>query len=230
MAEPPAPATGDLPATVDASGSGDAPATGAPTPLRRRRRIGSLAQWSRWLHTYTSMISLLVVLFFGITGLTLNHPTWTLGDDPVHSTYSGALPSGAIADGDVDFLAITEYIRSTYDVSAPVGDYSATDSTGTIGFKGPGYASDLVFDVATGEYTLTVDELGFVAVMNDLHKGRDTSAAWGWIIDASAVFLVVVAITGLAIQLLTRKRRRRALVVAGVCTVVSIVLMWSTMA
>ena len=202
----------------------------AVTAVRPRRKMGSFAQWSRWLHVYTSMISLLVVLFFGITGLTLNHPTWTFGDDPVHSTYEGTLPAEAITDGDVDFLAITEYIRNTHDVSAPVGDYSATDTTGTIGFKGPGYASDLLFDVTTGRYTLTVDELGFVAVMNDLHKGRDTSSAWGWVIDISAIVLVVVAITGLAIQLLTRKRRRRALIFAGAFTLISVVLMWSTMA
>ncbi len=203
----------------------------APTPAARpRRRIGSLAQWSRWLHVYTSMISLLVVLFFGITGLTLNHPTWTFGDDPVHTTHSGTLPDGSVAPGAVDFLAITEFVRNTYDVSAPVGDYSADENSGTIGFKGPGYAADVRFDVATGEYTLTVDELGFVAVMNDLHKGRDTNTAWAWVIDVSAIFLVVVAMTGLAIQLLTRKRRRRALLVAGACTVVSIVFMWATMA
>lgn len=202
----------------------------AAAPVRKRRRMGSLAQWSRWLHVYTSMISLLVVLFFGVTGLTLNHPTWTFGDDPVHTTYTGTLPAGAISDGNVDFLAITEYIRATYDVSAPVGDYSASDSTGTIGFKGPGYAADLLFDVASSTYTLNVDELGFVAVMNDLHKGRDTSSAWGWVIDISAIFLVLVAITGLVIQLLTRKRRRRALIFAGAFTVVSIILMWSTMA
>ena len=33
----------------------------------------------RWIHVYTSMISLLIVLFFGLTGITLNHPKWTFG-------------------------------------------------------------------------------------------------------------------------------------------------------
>ena len=30
----------------------------------------------RWLHVYLSMISLAVVLFFSVTGITLNHPDW----------------------------------------------------------------------------------------------------------------------------------------------------------
>lgn len=176
------------------------------------------------------MISLLVVLFFGITGITLNHPSWTFGDEATRTTATGTLPDGAIADGTVDFLAIAEYVRSTYDVSAPVGDYSVNATTGSIGFKGPGYAADLVFDVTTSEYSITIEEQGFVAVMNDLHKGRDTSTLWKWVIDVAAVFLVAVAITGLAIQLLTRKRRRAAVVVASVFGVVSILLMWSTLA
>ena len=52
--------------------------------------------------------------------------------------------------------------------------------------------------------------------MNDLHKGRDASSSWSWVIDASAILLVVVSLTGLGIQLFRRKRRTRALVVAGV--------------
>ncbi len=32
-------------------------------------------RWARWIHVYTSMVALVVVLFFGITGITLNHPS-----------------------------------------------------------------------------------------------------------------------------------------------------------
>ena len=30
----------------------------------------------RWLHIYLSMFSLAVILFFSLTGVTLNHPDW----------------------------------------------------------------------------------------------------------------------------------------------------------
>jgi hypothetical protein len=30
----------------------------------------------RWLHIYLSMFGLAAVLFFSVTGLTLNHPDW----------------------------------------------------------------------------------------------------------------------------------------------------------
>ena len=44
-----------------------------------RRRKQATSRWVRWIHVYTSMISLLIVLFFGLTGITLNHPKWIFG-------------------------------------------------------------------------------------------------------------------------------------------------------
>jgi hypothetical protein len=34
-----------------------------------RRRKQATSRWVRWIHVYTSMISLLIVLFFGLTGI-----------------------------------------------------------------------------------------------------------------------------------------------------------------
>src|SRR4051812_8291779 len=43
--------------------------------LRRRIAIRTAAI-TRWLHIYLSMFGLAAVLFFSVTGLTLNHPDW----------------------------------------------------------------------------------------------------------------------------------------------------------
>jgi hypothetical protein len=199
------------------------PAPEAPGPRRSRR--GSAAQWTRWLHVYTSMISLLIVLFFGLTGLTLNHPSWTLGSGPSTSSATGTLPAGFASGGNVDFLAVSEFVRSTEHVRGNVADYGATASQGTISYKAPGYAADLTFDVTTGAYQVVVQQQGFLAIMNDLHKGRDTDSSWNWVIDAAALFLVLVALTGLGIQIFQKKRRRRALTVAAAFALVSLILL-----
>ena len=59
-------------AIVDGDGTGHAAAGHTKRGIHR---------WSRWIHVYTSMVALLIVLFFGVTGITLNHPKWTFGDD-----------------------------------------------------------------------------------------------------------------------------------------------------
>ena len=49
--------------------------------------------------------------------------------------------------------------------------------------------------------------MGLVAVLNDLHKGRDTGRGWSWVIDVAAVFMTFVSVTGLLLLLFLKKRR-----------------------
>ncbi len=184
----------------------------------------------RWLHVYTSMISLIVVLFFGITGLTLNHPSWTLGDATDRATYTGTLPTGFQVNGTVDFLTVSEFVRSKYSVSGEVSGHDLAGNEGSISYRAPGYAADLFFEVDSAAYQLVVEQQGFVGVMNDLHKGRDAPGSWKWVIDISAGLLVLVAVTGLGIQVFQRKRRTRALLFAAGGLVLTIVLLFFALA
>src|SRR5438105_10380286 len=45
----------------------------------RRRLNIRFAKLFRWLHIYLSMFGLATVLFFSVTGITLNHPDWFFG-------------------------------------------------------------------------------------------------------------------------------------------------------
>lgn len=236
------PTGGDRPPTAPAAG--DAPpaserARRSPNDRATRREALARARqdssgdgaarrathrWARWLHVYTSMVALVVVLFFGISGITLNHPTWTFGDDVNVRTETGSLPiATTMDDGSVDFLSISEYARDELGVTGTIDSFEAIDGDGSIAYKNPGYSADLFFDVEAGTYSLTVEQQGWVAVMNDLHKGRDTGNAWRWVIDVSAGFLVVISITGLTMQLFLRKRRRSAFLIAGLGAVLTIV-------
>lgn len=203
----------------------------APEGASPRRRAAATNRWMRLLHVYTSMISLLVVLFFAITGLTLNHPSWTFGDQTERTTVTGTLPDGwQRADGTPEFLTISEYLRSEYDVGGEVADFGVDNGQAVISYKGPGYAADAFVDTTDGSFELVVEAQGWVGVLNDLHKGRDTSTLWSWVIDISAVFLALVALTGLGIQLFQRKRRTQAIVVAVVFAVVAVVVGITTLA
>jgi len=190
-----------------------------------RKRSAATNRWMRWLHVYTSMISLLVVLFFGITGLTLNHPTWSIGGDS-HQVYTGALPAGTVSASSIDYLTIAEAMRKDHDVIGEVTDHGLTGTDGRITWNAPGYEAALTFDVAAGTYRLVVDQGGLLAVLNDVHKGRNSASSWSWVIDLSALLLVIVAVTGLGIQLFQRKRRTRALIFAAAGLVLTLVMMY----
>jgi len=206
---------------------GAGPTSTAPGRKPAPRWKRSTNKWSRILHVYTSMIALLVVLFFGVSGLTLNHPTWTFGDQVDVRTETGTLPSGYLnSSGEVDFLAVSEFVRDTYDVTGRVDSYDVVNGQGSIAYKNPGYAADLFFAVDGGTYELRIEQQGWVGVMNDLHKGRDANSTWKWVIDVSAILLVVISLTGLLMQFFLRKRRRSALISAGAGVAVLLVLIY----
>ena len=54
---------------------------------------------------------------------------------------------------------------------------------------------------------------GFLAVINDLHKGRDTGPAWSALIDVSAVLMTLISLTGLVLLFYLKLRRVPGLVV-----------------
>lgn len=223
----------DRPPTIG-DGPPDPPPAPAPdarkpvgrTPSAATRRTHKVA---RWLHVYASMLALLIVLFFGVTGLTLNHPDWTFGGATTTETVDGTFPFPASTDGNVAWLPIAEYVRTTHDVKGSVANFEAADGQGSIAFTNPGYAATLLFDTTSGDYELTVEQQGFLAVMNDLHKGRDAGSSWRWTIDVAAVFLVAISLTGLLMQLVLRKRRRSALLTAAAGVVVCVALVVLTL-
>lgn len=187
-------------------------------------------RWARWLHVYTSMIALIIVLFFGITGITLNHPTWTFGDSATDDVQQGVLNVGTtLEDGSTNWLGVAEELRSEYDVTGAVNDFGSNGDEGSIVFTKPGYSATLFFDTRSGEFELAVHQEGFVAVMNDLHKGRDSGSGWSWVIDVSAGFLVLISLSGLTMQVFLRKRRRSAFLSVAVGALLTIVAIWLTL-
>lgn len=196
----------------------------AERPARRRPLRRRLYSAFRWLHVYVSMVSFLVLLFFAVTGITLNHPEWTFGTSETFDSFAGDLPAEWLVDGEVDWLAVTEHFRGTYGVKGAVADYRIDEFEGSVAFRAPGYYADAFFDPDTGGYDLSITQLGAVGVLNELHRGADDGAAWSWVIDLSGAFLALMALTGLGLLLYLKKFRPTGLVVMGVGSAAVIVV------
>lgn len=183
--------------------------------LGTRMRRGA-AIVARWLHIYLSMVSFAVVFFFAATGITLNHAEWFSGHVQTKD-YRGIVPASLLhesGDQHPDKLGLVELLRNRHKIHGSVSDFRVDDSQISISFKGPGYAADAFIDASNGSYDLTETRNGFVAVLNDLHKGRDTGSAWSMVIDVSAALLVLVSLTGLVLIWFVYKRRTSGLILA----------------
>lgn len=174
------------------------------------------ASFSRWLHLYLSMLSFLVVLFFSVTGITLNHADWFDGQQ-AEQKLNGAMPAAWVNVPDtahINKLAVVEFLRSKYGIKGAVSDFVVEDEQCSLSFKGPGYSADAFIKRRDGTFQLTEVRLGPVAVLNDLHKGRDSGAGWSWLIDVSAGFLVIVSLSGLAMLFFLKNKRVKGILVA----------------
>src|SRR4029079_14194644 len=163
---------------------------------------------------YTSMVSLLVVLFFAATGVTLNHPNWLAGERTEEVT--GTLPATWKTAKGIDWLVVAEHRRAAHGVHGTVADRREHDREGSLTFRAPGYSADAFINVRDGSYKLTVSYQGAVGVLNDLHRGRDSGSAWAWLIDVSGIFLVFLSLTGLGLLFYLKKVRIKGLVVMTV--------------
>lgn len=168
---------------------------------------------SRWLHIYLSMASFGILFFFAVTGLTLNHTEWFAKQQ--HTIQLRGNMDKKYLGKDVAKLEVVEHLRNAHGIHGAVKDFRVEDTDCSVAFKGPGYAADVLIDRATGRYELTETRMGFFAVLNDLHKGRDSGKAWAVIIDISAVLMTLVSLTGMLLIFFLQKKRLSGLLAAG---------------
>jgi hypothetical protein len=157
-----------------------------------------------------------LVFFFSVTGLTLNHAD-RFGDRVRTVQEKGRMDTGWTNVKDsakIDRLDIVETIRNRHGVHAAMSDFRVDDAQIGVSFKGPGYAADVFIDRATGNYDITKTSAGFVGLINDLHKGRDTGHGWSVFIDVAAILMTLVSLTGMLLLLFLKRRRRSGFIVA----------------
>lgn len=206
----------------------------------RRRLAIRFAALVRWVHIYLSMFGLAAVLFFSVTGITLNHPTWFFAGAQRRMQAEGRVnlkwvkPStsdaGSSAASDpareVAKLEVVEHLRATHKIGGALAEFRVDDVECMVSFKGPGYAADAFIDRDTGRYTLSETYQGLLAVINDLHKGRDTGPVWSVLIDISALLMTGISLTGLLMLFYLKLRRGPGLLVVlvGTAAVVAVYL------
>ncbi len=177
-----------------------------------------LPQWIRWLHIYGSMLGLCATLLFAVTGLTLNHAEWFESGEPAVRSLTGALDK-ALLGATVDKLAVAETLRERHGLKGKVSEFAIDDAQCLVVWKGPAYSADATIERGDGSYQLEESRRPVMALLDDLHKGRDCGPIWSFVIDASAVALTFLSMTGLWLLFYLKKKRRTGLVVALVGTV-----------
>ncbi|MDJ0837633.1 MAG: PepSY-associated TM helix domain-containing protein [Acidobacteriota bacterium] len=186
----------------------------------------------RWIHVYMSTALLGLLIFFSITGLLLNHLSWFEHEGDYGET-STPLPPDLLASlreaEEPQLKKLEAYIEQSLGLQQP-RKVDIDLEMGELTFDYPlpaGYAL-VTFIIEEGVMRTEHQEGTVLAVLNDLHKGRHTGGIWSWVIDTSAVLMILMAVSGLVILFQQAKWRLHGLllVLAGVVLPWLIYLLW----
>lgn len=175
-------------------------------PINRK-----LLHWSRTVHIYLSIALFLILVFFALTGITLNHATVFVGEPEVTVRTLDTLPelpldeAGMIADSP----ELAQLLREEFGLRRSMVTLDTLDDVVFIDYRAPGKSGLLEIDVAAGTAHYELTDFGLVAFLNDLHKARDTDMIWKALIDISGILLVFFSIAGFVLLLPNRYRFKR---------------------
>jgi hypothetical protein len=190
---------------------------------------GGFYRLCRMLHGYLSAFAFLALIFFSVTGLTLNHPDWLAGRRPSERVVMVKLPKSEV-DAALKTADPGRTLAAALGRVTPLkGRYASgevVDGEALLRFEGPSGVSDVVLRTATGEAEIGVRSASAISVLNDLHKGKAAGKAWSWVIDLSAIAFIVLSALGYVLFFSLRFRLPLSLVLTGVSLVLMLGMFW----
>ena len=189
----------------------------AKGPKPKAALNGARSFWLKQLHSWhwiSAAVSLVGMILFAVTGITLNHAA-SIPGTPVTVEQTATLPAPLLQ-------RLTTFPEET---TQPVPDAVArwasealkveiagkpTETTPEevyVALAIPGGDGWVTIDRATGETLHEKTTRGWIAYLNDLHKGRNAGSVWFWFIDVFAAACVIFAVTGLGLMVLHAKGR-----------------------
>ena len=186
-------------------------------------------QFHTW-HWMSSAICFVGMLLFAITGITLNHAA-SIEASPTVATQEKVLPA--------KLLPLVAGGKGEQPVPRPVAQWLEKELDVTISGRKPEWNDDELYvampraggdgwvsvDRVTGDVTYEATSRGWIAYLNDLHKGRNTGGVWSWFLDIFAVACIIFSLTGFLLLQVHSKRRPSTWPIVGAGVVIPVLLL-----
>ena len=202
----------------------------AKTPAVNKARAFWLKQLHTW-HWISAGLSLAGMILFAVTGITLNHAA-QIPAEPVTAEQTATLPAPLLArlsdmpgeTTDPVPPAIARWAADSFKATIAGKPTETTPDEVYVALATPGGDGWLTIDRATGDAVHETTTRGWVAYLNDLHKGRNTGVVWYWFIDVFAVACIVFALTGLTLLWLHSRSRPSTWPLVGLGILIPVVI------
>ncbi|MDO7844129.1 PepSY-associated TM helix domain-containing protein [Sphingomonas immobilis] len=207
-----------------------APLIAAPPKKRRLSR----GWWLRQLHTWhwiSAAVSLIGMLMFAITGVTLNHAD-IIPATPAVTAKSGMLapsllrllkPAPKASDAPVP-AQVADAVSAAVGLNPAGRPAEWSDAEVYVAMPRPGGDAWVSVDRASGAIKSEVTSQGLLSLLNDLHKGRNTGIVWRLFIDLFAAAAILFTATGLLLLQFHAKHRKKTWPLVGLGFAVPLVI------
>lgn len=223
--------------------------------LRSRQRRTALVQWIRKTHGWIGLWGAILGLLFGTAGVWLNHRAvlkLPMAQQRINAQLALPDPAPASAKEMAAWLqtalgqsgppnsmrlepakpvAWTEKDKHAQalapDVDAPHESALMQPERWVFNFGGPDAIVQAEYWRGNRSVGVTTTSNGFVATLANLHKGVGMPVAWILLVDTLAGSLVFLSISGVALWMLTHRRRRVGLIIFGTSVALTLGLVFA---
>ncbi|QDO83955.1 peptidase [Shewanella psychropiezotolerans] len=167
---------------------------------------------ARTIHIYVSMALLILMLFFAVTGITLNHPEWFDSNQEGAQYSEVPLPDYLITSQSNEEqwrAALGHWMKSQWSVDMTQAQFSEDEIS--LVHKAPGTYQVFTLDLLDNRVFVESHHYGAIAVLNDLHKGRNAGLAWQWILDISSMLIILFSMSGAYLLLPQTRKLKKSL-------------------
>lgn len=202
--------------------------------MTMKSKFSSRAFWLRQMrqwHWISAAVCLIGMLLFAVTGITLNHAS-SIEAKPQVTSQTAQVPAAMLAGLKTPTLtgrhpvpaALSGWVtqQMSVDLAGRDGEWSPNDIY--VSLPRAGGDAWLSIDLDNGEARYERTDRGWIAYLNDLHKGRNTGSAWSLFLDIFAIGCVVFCLTGLVLLQLMANGRPSTWPLVGLGLLVPLVL------
>lgn len=218
---------------MNADGSArDSTTAGHAARVRAHQRRTTVVQWIRRTHGWFGLWGAVLGLLFGFSGIWLNHRNVLKLPQAQERTRAQLALLEPVPDTPE---AMSRWLQDALRMSGPPnssriepakpvawadkGDKSAPQLTQpahwVFNFGGPNETVQAEYWQGNRSVGVTTTHNGFVATLTNMHKGGGMPLPWILLVDTLAGSLIFLSLSGVALWMLTHRRRRVGLVLFG---------------
>ena len=180
-----------------------------------------LVSWSRTIHIYLSIALFVILMFFSITGITLNHVDVFTAEPEITEITVDSLPELPLDSGGLiaDSPELASFLLNEFGVNRAKASLTHDANLILVDYRGPGATAFIEIDQDHQNASGEKSDYGVIAMLNDLHKARESTFLWKWLLDISSILLIFFSIVGFVLLLPNKYRFKRVAAYTAVATV-----------